>query len=119
MQFLLPPRRRQKVTTRVRRAVVFAGESDIEGELYGLQAVQVETFDEVEGVYEEQYTCCPPPFAMFLVSIIEFTCFIIDEVNQKDSTKTGSGVTARIFIYDPRKREEFWRFLTYMFVHIG
>ncbi|XP_018570241.1 rhomboid-related protein 2-like [Anoplophora glabripennis] len=100
IRFIVPRRRRQRVLT-----------TD------GLQAVQ--TFDEEDGSYEDQYACCPPPIAMFLISIIEFACFLIDEVNQTDSTKTGTGVTARIFIYDPHRRVEFWRYLTYMFVHIG
>lgn len=26
---------------------------------------------------------------------------------------------ATMFIYNPRKREEAWRFVTYMFVHVG
>lgn len=30
-----------------------------------------------------------------------------------------SGPMATAFIYNPRKREEFWRFVTYMFVHVG
>lgn len=29
------------------------------------------------------------------------------------------GKTAQVFIYNPSKRHEAWRFLTYMFVHIG
>lgn len=116
MRFILPPRRHRKRDSRVLQAVRFVERDGVQ-ELSALQAA--ESFDEADGVYEEQYTCCPPPFAMFLVSAIEFACFIIDETNQVNSTKTGSGPTARIFIYDPRRRDEFWRFLTYMFVHIG
>lgn len=26
---------------------------------------------------------------------------------------------AQLFIYNPRRREEAWRFVTYMFVHVG
>lgn len=30
-----------------------------------------------------------------------------------------NGPMAQVFIYNPRKREEAWRFVTYMFVHVG
>lgn len=102
IRLIVPRQRRQRVPT--------------EG-LQGLQAVQ--SLDDVDGSYEEQYACCPPPIAMFLISVIEFACFLIDELTEANSTKTGSGVTAQIFIYNPHKRVEVWRFLTYMFVHIG
>ncbi|KAJ8917334.1 hypothetical protein NQ315_002356 [Exocentrus adspersus] len=78
-----------------------------------------ESVDEEDGLYEDQYDCCPPPIAMFLISVIEFACFLIDELNQANSTQTGTGLTAKIFIYSPYKRIECWRYLTYMFVHIG
>lgn len=56
---------------------------------------------------------------MFLISILELAFHLTDEINEKNSTLSGTGVTAMIFIYDPAKRHEVWRYLTYMFVHIG
>ncbi|KAJ8966534.1 hypothetical protein NQ314_003475 [Rhamnusium bicolor] len=73
----------------------------------------------VDGQLIDEYTCCPPPIFMFLISILEFAFYLTDELTEKDSTLTGTGVTAVIFIYDPAKRHEVWRYLTYMFVHIG
>nr|CAH7712261.1 unnamed protein product [Callosobruchus chinensis] len=51
-----------------------------------------------------------------MISILEAACFAIDE---QTKSKTGLGLSATIFIYDPWKRQEAWRFLTYMLVHIG
>ncbi|XP_018574785.1 rhomboid-related protein 2 [Anoplophora glabripennis] len=67
----------------------------------------------------DEYTCCPPPVFMFLISILEVAFHLTDEITEKNSTLSGSGVTAQIFIYDPQRRHEVWRYLTYMFVHIG
>nr|XP_023026315.1 rhomboid-related protein 2-like [Leptinotarsa decemlineata] len=97
IQFVLPPRHRR------RRRQVGAGD-------FG---------DEVDGRYEESYSCWPPPLAMVLMSAFEVACFITDEFAEKDSTLRGNGITAQKFIYDPSRRHEAWRFLTYMFVHIG
>ncbi|KAJ8917333.1 hypothetical protein NQ315_002355 [Exocentrus adspersus] len=67
----------------------------------------------------DEYTCCPPPIFMFLISVLEVAFHITDEVTENNSTLSGTGITAMIFIYDPQKRAEVWRYLTYMFVHIG
>ncbi|CAG9862275.1 unnamed protein product [Phyllotreta striolata] len=67
----------------------------------------------------DQYSCCPPPVFMFLISMLELALFLTDELTQKDSTLSATGVTARYLIYDPDRKQEVWRFLTYMFVHIG
>jgi membrane associated rhomboid family serine protease len=44
------------------------------------------------------------------------------DYNEKDFKNVGTSVNgpmATMFIYNPRKREEAWRFVTYMFVHVG
>nr|XP_023014463.1 rhomboid-related protein 2-like isoform X1 [Leptinotarsa decemlineata] len=74
--------------------------------------------------YEEEektldYSCCPPPIFMVLISALEFALFITDELTQTDSTLTGSGATGKYLLWDPAKKSEFWRYVTYMFVHIG
>lgn len=69
--------------------------------------------DCVDGVYEEHYTWCPPPVMLILISALELTLFIMDQ------TSPGLGPSAKLFIYNPFKRNEAWRFLTYMLVHIG
>ncbi|XP_060533891.1 rhomboid-related protein 2-like isoform X3 [Cylas formicarius] len=78
-----------------------------------------EGFSEEEGAYEQNYSCCPPPVALVVISAVEIACFLVDELSEPGSTSAGNGVTAKMFVYDPFKRNECWRFLTYMFVHIG
>ncbi|XP_066144384.1 rhomboid-related protein 2-like [Euwallacea fornicatus] len=76
--------------------------------------------EEAEDVtYIEQFTCCPPPICMILISLLQLVFFVTDEIIQEGSTLNGTGVMALIFIYDPQKRFQAWRYLTYMFVHIG
>ncbi|KAG5892778.1 hypothetical protein JTB14_007993 [Gonioctena quinquepunctata] len=65
------------------------------------------------------YSCCPPPIFMILISLLQFGLFITDELTQTDSTLTGSGATGRYLLWDAEKKSEFWRYVTYMFVHIG
>lgn len=47
----------------------------------------------------------PPPFFIVLITVFQIVYFIADQSNV-------------YLMYDPKKRNEFWRFLTYMFVHI-
>ena len=41
------------------------------------------------------------------------------ETDFKNVGTSVNGPMATMFIYNPRKREEAWRFVTYMFVHVG
>ncbi|RZF32801.1 hypothetical protein LSTR_LSTR011447 [Laodelphax striatellus] len=72
--------------------------------------------DTPDGEYEDEYSCFPPPLCMVLVSVIEIAVFAYDVYQAGDSIM---GPAANFFIYNPFKRSEFWRFLTYMFVHAG
>ncbi|KAF4527186.1 hypothetical protein B566_EDAN006112 [Ephemera danica] len=71
-----------------------------------------------DGEYEDQYKCCPPPIALIILSIIEIIVFIVD-VSATGSTYSVSGPVASACIYDPHRRYEAWRFLSYSLVHIG
>lgn len=71
-----------------------------------------------DGVYEDEYSCLPPPLGLFVLTTVIIILFFIDVGLGYDST-TARGPTAQALIYDPRRREEAWRFITYMFVHIG
>lgn len=57
---------------------------------------------------------------MIVFSIVEIIFFVIDiiETNNQMGTST-NGPMATLFIYNPQLRQEAWRFVTYMFVHIG
>ncbi|KAK9874302.1 hypothetical protein WA026_002655 [Henosepilachna vigintioctopunctata] len=72
-----------------------------------------------DGIYEEEYSCYPPAVGMIIISLIEIIFFCVDEATEKSSTKTVSGPIANVFIYDPYQRKQVWRYITYMFVHVG
>ncbi|KAJ9589612.1 hypothetical protein L9F63_017197 [Diploptera punctata] len=75
------------------------------------------------GKYEEQYSWNPPPFVMILISLLEITSFLLDTLNKAPSSLTEKsndlGPAGIIFIYDPSKRYEIWRYITYAFVHFS
>lgn len=73
--------------------------------------------DSVDGLYEDEYTCCPPPVGMIIISLIEILFYCIDLALDGGGAATGPIATA--LIYDPHRRYEAWRYLTYMFVHVG
>ncbi|OWR55066.1 rhomboid-related protein 2 isoform X4 [Danaus plexippus] len=72
--------------------------------------------DTIDGTYEEEYSCWPPAICMILISIVEIVLFCYDAAQGKTDA---TGPIAQIFIYNPHKRQEAWRFLTYMLVHVG
>lgn len=72
---------------------------------------------QTDGQYEDEYTCCPPPVGMIIISLVEIILFCVDAA--KGSTLSVTGPVADVLIYDPRRRYEAWRYITYMFVHIG
>lgn len=71
--------------------------------------------------YMERANCLPPPIFIISVSIIELGVFIYYAVwkPQKQWITLDSGITNSPFIYLPDKREEAWRFVSYMLVHAG
>ncbi|KAK6640671.1 hypothetical protein RUM44_012368 [Polyplax serrata] len=75
--------------------------------------------DVTDAEYEDHYTCCPPPFFMILITILEMVAYIYDAIVQKPGQPATATVLASLFIYNPHRRAEAWRYFTYMFVHIG
>ncbi|SPP77886.1 protein rhomboid [Drosophila guanche] len=82
--------------------------------------------DEPDGAYEKQMSICPPPLTMVIFSIIEIIMFLVDIIHFQDDPnhndrlgESTSGPAATLFIYNPYKRYEAWRFVSYMFVHVG
>lgn len=69
-----------------------------------------------DGTYEEEYSCWPPAVCMILISLVEIVLFCYDAAH---GSTQAQGPIAQIFIYNPHRREEAWRFLTYMLVHVG
>ncbi|GLV38422.1 rhomboid-4 [Carabus blaptoides fortunei] len=73
--------------------------------------------DVTDGLYEDEYSWCPPPVWMLLISLIEIVLFCIDAAH--GSAYDANGPVAESMIYDPQRRNEVWRFFSYMFVHVG
>ncbi|KAE8624112.1 hypothetical protein XENTR_v10005835 [Xenopus tropicalis] len=71
--------------------------------------------------YLERANCLPPPIFIISVSIAELAVFIYYAVwmPQKQWITLDTGVWNSPFIYRPDKREEAWRFISYMMVHAG
>lgn len=84
------------------------------------QISTVTVISERDGEYERSMSLWPPPLTMIVFSIVEIIFFVIDiiETNNQMGTST-NGPMATLFIYNPQLRQEAWRFVTYMFVHIG
>ncbi|KAH9640541.1 hypothetical protein HF086_001590 [Spodoptera exigua] len=72
--------------------------------------------DYFDGTYEEEYSCWPPAICMILISLVEIVLFCYDAAQGHTQ---GDGTIAKLFIYNPHKRQEAWRFITYMLVHVG
>ncbi|XP_066589873.1 rhomboid-related protein 2 isoform X2 [Prorops nasuta] len=83
----------------------------------GLMQSVRQSSDIPDGQYEEEYTCRPPAIAMVIISIIEIILFMYDVIAHKSLSVEGPAAT--LFIYNPHKRYQAWRYLTYMFVHVG
>ncbi|OCT94367.1 rhomboid, veinlet-like 2 L homeolog isoform X1 [Xenopus laevis] len=71
--------------------------------------------------YLARANCLPPPIFIISVSIAELAVFIYYAVwmPQKQWITLDSGVWNSPFIYRADKREEAWRFISYMMVHAG
>ncbi|XP_048482327.1 rhomboid-related protein 2 isoform X4 [Plutella xylostella] len=73
-------------------------------------------FTYTDGTYEEEYSCWPPAVCMIIISLVEIVLFCYDAAQGKTDA---TGPIAKVFIYNPHRRDQAWRFLTYMLVHVG
>ena len=69
--------------------------------------------------YDEYYTCCPPPLFIIIVSLVEVACYLYYCVTMEEFSFSGPTPLHSPLIYDPHRRWEAWRFLTYTFLHKG
>ncbi len=74
--------------------------------------------------YAEEFSCRPPTLFMLLITLIETAFFIYVSVHltkEHDVEITWNGPVpfCSVLIYNPVRRYEAWRFLTYMLIHIG
>ncbi|XP_011135622.1 rhomboid-related protein 3 isoform X3 [Harpegnathos saltator] len=82
-----------------------------------MRQTSVGSSDYPDGLYEDEYSCRPPAVAMIIISIVEIMLFMYDVIKHKSLSVEGPAAT--LFIYNPHKRYQAWRYLTYMFVHVG
>ncbi|CAM2104617.1 rhomboid-related protein 2 isoform X1 [Lepidochelys kempii] len=77
--------------------------------------------ENARGTYLERANCIPPPLFIISISIAEMAVFIYYAVwkPQKQWITLDTGVWNSPFIYRPDKRDEAWRFISYMLVHAG
>ncbi|XP_054427548.1 rhomboid-related protein 2 [Pteronotus mesoamericanus] len=71
--------------------------------------------------YLERANCLPPPVFIISISLAELAVFIYYAVWKpyKQWITLDTGILESPFIYSPLKREEAWRFISYMLVHAG
>ncbi|XP_027211267.1 rhomboid-related protein 2 isoform X1 [Penaeus vannamei] len=70
--------------------------------------------------YIEYYRCCPPPFFMVLASLVEigvFTYYALDM--DRPMGASGPAPIYSPLIYNPYRRYEAWRFVSYALIHSG
>lgn len=75
----------------------------------------------VRRTYLERANCLPPPLFIILISLAELAVFIYYAVwkPQKQWITLDTGILESPLTYRPEKREEAWRFISYMLVHAG
>ncbi|XP_033878422.2 rhomboid-related protein 2-like isoform X2 [Acipenser ruthenus] len=72
-------------------------------------------------IYLERANCIPPPIFIILISIAEVAVFIYYAywMTDKQLMTLDEGIWNSPFTYRPDKRQEAWRFTSYMLVHAG
>jgi len=74
-------------------------------------------------LYHPQYSCSPPTLAMIILSILQIAFYIHHSHSLWslgwDSIPATKAPTCSLLIYNPERRGQIWRFLTYQFVHVG
>ena len=73
--------------------------------------------------YLDEYSCKPPPMFLLLISLAQLGVFIWHVIKLTNQEKpvgpNGPPYIEGYLIFNPKKKWEVWRFLTYMFVHSG
>ncbi|XP_045862104.1 rhomboid-related protein 2 isoform X3 [Meles meles] len=77
--------------------------------------------EKVRRTYLERANCLPPPVFIISISLAELAVFIYYAVwkPQKQWITLDTGILESPFTYSPEKREQAWRFVSYMLVHAG
>lgn len=77
--------------------------------------------EECRKTYMERANCFPPPLFIITISAAELAVFIYYAVwkPQKQWITLDTGILESPLIYNPAKRQEAWRFISYMLLHAG
>jgi len=74
-------------------------------------------------LYQPQYSCRPPAVIILMFSLIQVACYIwhstVISGIVSDPLLSNQAPVCSVLIYNPTKRHEAWRFLTYQFVHVN
>ncbi|XP_043854463.1 rhomboid-related protein 2 [Dromiciops gliroides] len=76
---------------------------------------------DARGIYLQRARCLPPPVFIAIISILQVVIFIYYAFwkPQEQWNSPDVGIWDSPFIYRPDKREQAWRFISYMMVHAG
>ncbi|XP_053850994.1 rhomboid-related protein 3 isoform X2 [Vidua macroura] len=71
--------------------------------------------------YYDSYTCCPPPWFMITITIVEVAFFLYNGVVLDRFVLQVSHplYLKNALLYHPQLRAQAWRYLTYIFMHAG
>lgn len=69
--------------------------------------------------YIAEYSCCPPPLLIPLLCAAEVGVFVYYAVNMGNLGPYSPVPWSSPLIYNPKRRMEAWRFISYMFLHAG
>ncbi|XP_078081926.1 rhomboid-related protein 3 isoform X3 [Mustelus asterias] len=71
--------------------------------------------------YYDSYTCCPPPWFMLTITILEIAVFVYyGLVLEKWVLQiTHPSYLNNPLVYQPQLRSQVWRYLSYIFMHVG
>lgn len=69
--------------------------------------------------YADNYTCCPPPIFVPIVTLVEIGSFVYYTLQSGDLSPAGPVPVDSLFIYRPDKRVQIWRYIFYMLIHAG
>ncbi|XP_051888975.1 rhomboid-related protein 3 [Pristis pectinata] len=71
--------------------------------------------------YYDSYTCCPPPWFMITVTVLEIVVFIYYGLvlDKWVLQVTHPSYLKNPLVYQPQLRSQVWRYLSYIFMHVG
>ena len=69
--------------------------------------------------YQNQYSCCPPPLFMLSISLLQIIIFAYNSFAYDSGGDLGPVFHCSRLIFNPDRRDQVWRYLTYMLIHSG